>query len=71
MEVQLKACKSIASDKKIFNYSIRKRTPKEYRLLTQLILQRKIELRQKLERMERKMREVVDDADFCGFENYL
>ena len=44
MEVPSEACKSIQSDKLIFNYSIRKRTPQEYRLLSQLILQRKIEL---------------------------
>lgn len=35
------------------------------------MLQRRIELRQKLERMERKLAEVVDEAEFCGFENYI
>ena len=71
MEVPSKACKSIMSDFLIYNYSIRKRNPVEYRLLSQLILQRKIELSQKLERMEKKLREVVDEAEFCGFENYI
>ena len=45
MEVQSKACKSIQSDKLIYNYAIRKRTPAEYRRLSQLMLQRRIELR--------------------------
>jgi len=71
MEVQLKACKSIQSSKLIWNYAIRKRTPTEYRLLSSLILQRKVELRQKLERLEKNMREVIQEADFCGFENYI
>lgn len=43
----------------------------EYRRLTHLILQRKIEIKQKIERMEQKLSEVVDEADFCGFENYI
>ena len=34
-------------------------------------MQRKIELRQKIDRMERKLGEVVDEAHFAGFENYL
>lgn len=71
MEVQNRGCKSIQSDKLIFNFAIRKRTPVEYRRLTQLILQRKIEMKQKIERMEKKLAETVDEAEFCGFENYI
>lgn len=71
MEIPSKGCKSIQSEKLIFNYSIRKRTPVEYRRLNTLILQRKIEIKQKIERMEQKMTEVVDEAEMCGFENYI
>mmetsp|Transcript_16750 Transcript_16750/g.22589 ORF Transcript_16750/g.22589 Transcript_16750/m.22589 type:complete len:124 (+) Transcript_16750:729-1100(+) len=45
MEEPQRACKSIQSDKLIFNYSIRKKTGPEARILKHLILQRKIELR--------------------------
>ena len=45
MEVQQEGCKSIQSDKLIYNYSIRKRTDQEFRRLRLLILQRNIELR--------------------------
>ena len=51
-EGQQRACKSIQSDKLIYNYAIRKTTPAEKRIMKHLILQRKIELRHKLERME-------------------
>ena len=71
MDVQSKGCKSIQSDKLIFNYAIRKRSDAEKRRLTTLIRQRKIEIRQKIDRMEQKLSEVVDEADFCGFENYI
>lgn len=66
-----RACKSIAGDKLIYNYAIRKKTPQEERILRHLKLQRQIELRHKLERMEQKLTEVVDEADYCGFENYI
>ena len=72
MEVQSIACKSINSDKLIFNYAIRKRSPMEYRRLQLLITQRKIELKQKLKRMEEKMAEVIDEAEYTSaFENYM
>lgn len=71
MEEQSRACKSIRSEKLIWNYGIRKRKPEEYRLLSHLMMQRKIELRQKIDRMERKLGEVVDEAHFAGFEGYL
>lgn len=38
MEIPSKGCKSIQSEKIIFNYAIRKRTPAEYRRLSTLIL---------------------------------
>ena len=71
MKVHSRACKSIRSDKMIWNYAIRNRTEPEYRLLTHLMNKRKIEMRQKIDRMERKLFEAVEEAEFCGFENYL
>ena len=55
----------------IYNYAIRKKSPQEDRRLKHLRRQRKIELMQKLERMEHKQAEILDEAEFCGFENYL
>ena len=63
MEVQSTACKSIQSDKLIFNYAIRKREPKENRRLGFLFNQRKVELRQKVERLEKKHREVPNGVE--------
>ena len=72
MEVQSKACKSIQSDKLIFNYAIRKREPKETRRRGFLWNQRKVELRQKVERLEKKHREALDEAEFNGaHEEYI
>lgn len=45
MKVKSTGCKSIQSEKIIYNYSIRDRTPVEYRRLSALILQRKIEIK--------------------------
>ena len=67
-----RACKSIQSDKLIFNYAIRKREPKEKRRLAFLKLQRKVELRQKVARLEAKHREALDEAAFNGaHEGYI
>jgi hypothetical protein len=71
MEVQSRACKSVRSEKMIYNYSVRKRTGQEYKRLSTIIIQRRIELMRKLDRMERKLNEVVDEAEFAGFENYI
>lgn len=38
MEVQSKACKSILTDKLLFNFSIRKRRPEEERLYKQIVI---------------------------------
>lgn len=72
MEVQSTACKSINSDKLIFNYAIRKKDMDEERRLNLLRTQRKIELRQKLKRMEEKIMEIIDEAEYTSaFENYM
>lgn len=42
---KLKACKSIHSDKLIYNYAIRKRSKQEDRIFKHLRMQRQIELR--------------------------
>jgi hypothetical protein len=64
MEVQNKAIKSIKSDMLVFNYGIRKRNPEEIRRLNQIINFRRNELREKLQRIEQKLSEVLDEAEF-------
>lgn len=66
MDIQSTAIKSIQSDKLIFNYAIRKKESKETRRLGFLLNQRKVELRQKLERLEKKHREALDEVEFNG-----
>ena len=64
MEVPGESCKSIQSDKLIYNYAIRKREPAEMKRLGLIKHQRKIELRQKVDRLEKKHREALDEAEF-------
>lgn len=72
MEVPSESVKSIQSDKLIFNYSIRKREQQEQRRLTLIKQQRKIEIRQKVERLEKKHREALEECDFNGgMEEYI
>lgn len=52
MEAQSKAVKSIQSDTLIFNYPVRKREGKEQRIMGIVMNQRKIELKEKLKRIE-------------------
>jgi len=62
MTIQQKAVKSIQSDTLIFNYPIRDRTQKERRSLTIIMNSRKIELREKLQRIEEKLKEMYKDS---------
>lgn len=72
MEVQNKAIKSIMGDMLVFNYGIRKRTPEELRRLNQIINFRKNELKEKLQRIEQKLSEVLDEAEFSRIkEGYI
>ena len=72
MEVPGESCKSIQSDKLIYNYAIRKREPAEMKRLGLIKHQRKIELRQKVDRLEKKHREALDEAEFNNaMEEYI
>ena len=72
MEVPQKAIQSIQSDTLIFNYPIRKRTPAELRRLNQVESIRKIEIREKLQHMENKVKECLDEEAFSkDVENYF
>jgi hypothetical protein len=64
MEIPSKAVKSIKGDTLIFNYSLRKKTPEESKRLQQIVTFRKCELREKIARIEAKITEVLDQADF-------
>jgi hypothetical protein len=72
MEVQSKAVKSIKGDTLVFNYSIRKRTPEETRRLQQIINFRRMELKEKIQRIEQRINEVLDEVDFSRIkEQYI
>lgn len=56
----------------VYNYGIRKRTPEEQRRLIQIINFRRNELKEKVKRMEEKMAEVLDEAEFTRIkESYI
>lgn len=69
MEIQSKACKSILSDRMLFNYSIRKRLPEEERIYKQIIIQRKIELMEKYSKIERGVSEALKETEFSQEKN--
>eukprot|EP00347_Sterkiella_histriomuscorum_P023011 403336298 len=72
MDIQNKAIKSIKGDMLVFNYGIRKRAPEEHRRLHQIINFRRNELREKLQRLESKLQEVLDENDFSRLkEGYI
>lgn len=66
METQSKAIKSIQGDTLLFNFGIRKRTPQEQKVLNMLVNQRKIELTQKYNRVEKQLREALQMRDFSS-----
>lgn len=64
MEIQSKACKSILTEKLLFNFSLRKRRPEEERLYKQIVIQRKIELMEKQARAEKSIIEALNETEF-------
>jgi len=50
----------------LFNFGIRKRTPQEQKVLNMLVNQRKIELTQKYNRVEKQLREALQMRDFSS-----
>lgn len=72
MEVQSRAVKSIQSDTLIFNYPVRKRENNEMRVLNIVINQRRMELQEKLSRLESGLKESLEEEEFShGLESYL
>jgi hypothetical protein len=72
MEVPSIAMKSVQNDNLIFNFSIRKKTPKEQKTLMMLLTSRKIELMEKYRRQEFKLKEALNMKDFVtGAEGYF
>jgi len=69
---QSRAIKSIQSDTLIFNYPIRARSDAEMRKLEMVINTRKIELKDKMQRIENNLKESMDEDEFSQFkEEYL
>lgn len=64
MEVHSQAMKSIQNDNLLFNFSIRKKTAYEQKVLNMLTNQRKIELMEKYRRIEMKLKETINMRDF-------
>ena len=72
MEVQQKAIKSIQSDTLIFNYPVRKQSKEEQRTLQIVLNTRKLELKEKLKRLETGLKEALDEQVFSAMmEPYL
>ena len=72
MEVQQKAIKSIQSDTLIFNYPVRKQSKEEQRTLQIVLNTRKLELKEKLKRLETGLKEALDEQEFSAMmEPYL
>ena len=64
MEVQSKACKSILNDQLLWNFSLRSLRPEEKRIYKQIELQRKIELMSRAQRLEKQVKEALDECEF-------
>jgi hypothetical protein len=72
MEVQCKAVKSIKGETLLYNYAIRKRTEVETKRLEQILGFRRMELREKITRMEQKLQEILPSEEFSkGDEAYI
>lgn len=72
MDVHSIAMKSIHNDNLVFNFSIRKKTAHEQKLLAVIINQRRIELMEKYRRIELKLHETLNMRDFSTMqEGYI
>ena len=63
-----RALKSIQNDTLVFNYPVRKREPVELKKLQMVVHARKMELRERLNRMENNIKETMDEEEFSAFE---
>jgi len=64
MDVQSKAIKSISTETLLFNFSIRKRTSQEQKVLNMVFNQRRVELTDKYKRIEAQIKEVLDECEY-------
>ena len=64
MLVQSEACKSMLSDKNLFNFSIRKPRIEEERIYKQIVIKRRIELMEKYRRLEHGVFEALKETEF-------
>lgn len=72
MDIQSKAIKSIQSDTLIFNYPVRHRKDDELRHYNIAINSRKMELIEKLRRLDANIQESIEERDFStNIENYI
>jgi hypothetical protein len=63
-----RALKSIQNDTLIFNYPVRKREDAELRKMQMVVHARKMELKEKLNRLESNVKEAMDEEEFSQFE---
>jgi len=68
MEVQAKAVCSIRSDMLVHNYGIRKKETQETRRLEQIKNFRRNELRERIQRLEAKIEEVLPEKEYSRIE---
>lgn len=66
MEEQQKAVKSIQNDTLVFNYPIRKREEHEERRFNQIINMRKIDLKERFDRLEKNLPEGLHELEFSS-----
>lgn len=64
METQQKAIKSISTDTLLMNFALRKREPKEEKILNYIKNQRVIELTEKYNRIEKQLKECLSEIEF-------
>tara|TARA_B110000285_G_scaffold230157_1_gene296216 strand:- start:495 stop:1298 length:804 start_codon:yes stop_codon:yes gene_type:complete len=66
MEEQQKAVKSIQNDTLVFNFPVRNREENEQRRFGQVCQMRKIELKERYTRLEKELKEGLDEAEFSS-----
>lgn len=64
MTVQQKAVKSISTDTLLMNFALRKREPKEEKMLKFIFNQRILELTEKYNRIEKQLKECLAEVEF-------
>jgi hypothetical protein len=72
MDIHSQAMKSVQNENLVYNFSIRKKTLHEQKLLNIIINQRRIELMEKYRRIEMKLHETLNMRDFSSMqEGYI